>query len=200
MKCTKCNATIKKGYKYCNKCATFVTNKHISSKQKISKYYGNQFHKLQTYKKAEFNFAAYLLFPFHLIYRKCIARFFYLAFPIIFIWSICTIIISIVPFGYNLYVFFYAPSVFCPLIFITLGIFNGITFNKYYYHKLCGNAHVPTNKRGVLLFVLIIVLFIFIVVILFIISRILFINNLYYFSNYYFEPILPKIYTLHYYK
>ncbi len=174
MICAKCNSKASPQSKYCAICGAFLPpdtkkpakphkeNKHFSCKTKynISNYYGEQFHYINCGLRTNFNFAAYILFPLHLIYRKCYARFLSISLPILLLWAFSLLYVAISPLLNTIYLVLYTPAFLCPVLYIALAIYNGFTFNKYYYIKLCGNAHVPKNTKGVILNLIIFIIWV----------------------------------------
>ncbi len=179
MQCTKCKIKIKSSRSYCPGCGAFLPlllkkPAKINAKSnnfRISDYYGEQFYFIRKGYGSQFNIAAYMLFPIHLIYRKCMSRFLTVALPISLLWALSLLFAVFVPYYSYANMLFLTPLIICPVIYIVLSIYNGFTFNSYFYERHCGNAHIPTNKNGVAVYLCVLALYMAAVVFFYIVTR-----------------------------
>ncbi len=186
MNCKKCNTKIVASNKYCVHCGSFLplntkktlkTNKNLT----LNKYYGRQFQYIRKNEHSDFNFAAYIFFPLHLLYRRCISRFLQIALPILLVWAFCIGIAIMLPNNNIAYIMTFTPVLVCPIIYICLAIYNGATFNRYYYSKYCGNAHVHKSKKSVVIFSITLLIYVMLMLSAFFITR--YSYYLYYFNT-----------------
>ena len=125
----------------------------------VNPYYAREFELIANGGKPHFNFAALFLGFWHTLYRGCIKRFLALyALP----WLLTMVLVGVemsimvdsmymaamgvVPTG--LLVVFLLSAVL-SLVSLGLSIYNGATFNRYYYNLCKGDARVP-KKTGLL--------------------------------------------------
>lgn len=126
----------------------------------VNPYYAREFALIASGAKAHFNFAAFFLGFYHTLYRGCTKRFLALyAWP----WALTLVLngIMMVSFADSMEMALYSTDVSPFLIVyplfmvlvcflqIGLSVYNGITFNRYYYNKCQGDAHVP-KKTGLM--------------------------------------------------
>ena len=126
----------------------------------VNPYYAREFELLANGGRPHFNFAAFFLGFWHTLYRGCTKRFLALyAWP----WALSMILngAMLVSFAGSMETALFTSDVspflvVYPLIILILsflqlglGLFNGFTFNRYYYNQCKGDARVP-QKTGLM--------------------------------------------------
>ncbi len=125
----------------------------------VNPYYAREFDLIANGGKPHFNFAAFFLGFFHTLYRGCGKRFLALyAWPWVLSLVMSVIMTNmtadsmtmaasgIVPSGF---IVVYVLTLLTSLLSLGLSLYNGFTFNRYYYNKCAGDARVP-KKTGLL--------------------------------------------------
>lgn len=125
----------------------------------VNPYYAREFALIASGAKAHFNFAAFFLGFFHTLYRGCGKRFLAMyAWPWVLSLVMSVIMMNmtidsmtmaaagIVPSGF---IVVYIFTILISLLSLGLSLYNGFTFNRYYYNKCAGDARVP-KKTGLL--------------------------------------------------
>lgn len=125
----------------------------------VNPYYAREFERIANGGKPHFNFAAFFLGFFHTLYRGCGKRFLAIyAWPWVLSLVMSVIMMNmtidsmtmaaagIVPSGF---IVVYIFTILISLLSLGLSLYNGFTFNRYYYNKCAGDARVP-KKTGLL--------------------------------------------------
>ena len=122
----------------------------------VNPYYAREFALIASGAKAHFNFAAFFLGFFHTLYRGCGKRFLAMyAWPWVLSLVMSAIMMNmtidsmtmaaagIVPSGF---IVVYIFTILISLLSLGLSLYNGFTFNRYYYNKCAGDERAQENR------------------------------------------------------
>ena len=111
----------------------------------VNPYYQRQFEAIAQGEKTRFNWAAFFLGPYHALYRGHTKRFLAVYLPLLLASVILEIglVITIGAADIMLLGVFTILTWVVALIGLGLAIYNGFTFNRSYYDRCGGDAHVP---------------------------------------------------------
>lgn len=125
----------------------------------VNPYYVREFELIANGGKPHFNFAAFFLGFFHTLYRGCGKRFLALyAWPWVLSLVLSGVVMSMTTSSITMAASGMVPSgmivaeglaFLVSLLSLGLSLYNGFTFNRYYYNKCQGDARVP-RKTGLL--------------------------------------------------